>query len=205
MGQNYMPLLRQSLYSQNVNLYLAPTADARDTWAPLMRTIACESRAFVLSANQCIKIRDLPDWIDGPKPKPTRSRQTSIEEGSRAGTTSGRRRRSIVTKTAEDHEITWPNVGKGANGTLEEEEEEEIPTTVQSEEFASRGGSCIVGPMGQMLAGPLWDVDEDGLLYTEVDFDDCERGRLDFDAAGHYSRNDAFKLTVEGLDLNPPI
>ena len=206
-----MPLLRQSLYSQNVNLYLAPTADPRDTWAPLMRTIACESRAFVLSANQCIKTRDLPDWIDGPKMKPTIAQETSTEEVSRAGAPSGRRRTSIVTKTAEDNEITWPTAGKGANGILKEEGEEKTnggsasnTRVVQAEEFASRGGSCIIGPMGQVLEGPLWDVDEGGLLYTEVDFDDCERGRLDFDAAGHYSRNDAFKLTVEGLELNPP-
>ncbi len=176
-----------------------------------MRTIACESRAFVLSANQCIKIRDLPDWIDEQKPNPTSSWETSIDGGSKAGATPGRRRRSIVTKTAEDHEISWPMAGKGANGTLEEEGEQMMngraapkATAAQSEEFASRGGSCIIGPMGQVLEGPLYDVDEGGLLYREVDFDDCERGRLDFDAAGHYSRNDAFKLTVEGLDLNPP-
>ena len=57
--------------------------------------------------------------------------------------------------------------------------------------------------MGQVLAGPLWEA-EGELLIQEVDFEDCERGRLDLDVVGSYSRNDAFKLEVTGLDLNPP-
>lgn len=140
--ENYMPLLRHSLYSQNVNLYLAPTADSRDTWSALMRTAACEGRCFVLSANQCFTKRNQAGWIYGEKS--------------------------------------------------------------ESEEFVSTGGSCIVSPQGEVLQGPLWE-DEDGMLTVGVDFDDCVRGRLDLDVAGSYSRNDAFKLTVTGLDISPPI
>lgn len=54
-----------------------------------------------------------------------------------------------------------------------------------------------------MLAGPLWDVDG-GVLYATVDFEDCERGRLDLDVGGSYGRSDSFVFGVRGLDLNPP-
>jgi nitrilase len=68
--------------------------------------------------------------------------------------------------------------------------------------FASRGGSAIVSPFGDVLAGPQWEDDE-GIIYADVDFEDCIRGRLDLDTAGSYSRNDSFKFEVRGLDLTP--
>ncbi|GMM35496.1 Nit1 protein [Saccharomycopsis crataegensis] len=56
------------------------------------------------------------------------------------------------------------------------------------------GGSIIVNPMGEVLAGPL--VGKEGLLTAEIDTDDVIRARFDFDPAGHYSRGDVFSLTV---------
>lgn len=156
--ENYMPLLRQSLYSQNVNLFLTPTADARDTWLSAMRMIACEGRCVVVSANQCQRKSHLPAWVKA-------------------------------------------DASKG-------------------DDFVSRGGSCIVNSNGAVLVEPLWEVADGGLISTEVDMDDCERGRLDMDVAGSYSRyvvvedecelglipsrNDAFNFSVVGLDITPP-
>lgn len=199
--ENYMPLLRYSLYSQNVNLYLAPTADARDTWEPLMRTIGGESRAFVLSANQCVKRKHLPDWITGDA-----STTVSSKPGETSNRSPTRRRRSTFKE--DQHELVLPAVPESSSSSAIDDTPEIIKPTANSdpadEEFVSRGGSCIVGPMGQLLAGPIWEVEDGGLLVVDADFQDCERGRLDLDVAGSYSRNDAFHLTVDGLDLNPP-
>lgn len=58
----------------------------------------------------------------------------------------------------------------------------------------SRGGSVILSPMGEPLAGPLWD--EEGLLTAELDFAELVKSKLDFDCVGHYARPDVFQLTV---------
>jgi nitrilase len=139
--ENYMPLLRQSLYQQNVNLYLAPTADTSDPWPSLMQVAAFEGKRVVICANQCMRFKDLPEWID----------------------------------KEEDNLDDW----------------------------ACRGGSCIVSPTGQFLAGPLWERDGE-LLIVEADFEVGDKGRNLLNVTGHYSRNDSFELRVQGLDLSPP-
>ena len=252
--ENYMPLLRFSLYSQNVNLYLAPTADARETWLPLMQTIASESRAYVLSANQCVKRKHLPDWITG-KSSAKQDRE-DLSHTDSAGTKKTRRSSSIVTKTEDNHEIALPSPDpkpstkpvpsgqKVTNGmspphtstiaaddqavdfphkTIHSDKPDTHILSLSSskdkssstgpkpqynshddEEFVSRGGSCIISPTGAVLAGPLWEVEDGGLLIATVDFEDCERGRLDLDVAGSYGRTDSFELKVQGLDISPP-
>ena len=58
--ENYMPLLRTTLYQQHVQIWCAPTADSRDSWVASMRHIAVEGRCFVLGANQYATRADYP-------------------------------------------------------------------------------------------------------------------------------------------------
>jgi len=56
------------------------------------------------------------------------------------------------------------------------------------------GGSCIVNPLGALIAGPVYD--EEAILTADIDLDDIVRGKLDLDVVGHYARPDVFQLTV---------
>ncbi len=58
----------------------------------------------------------------------------------------------------------------------------------------TRGGSCIINPFGEILAGP--DYDGEIILTADLDMDEIVRGKYDFDATGHYARPDVFRLLV---------
>jgi len=58
--ENYLPLLRAAMYAKGIEIYCAPTADARDSWIASMRHIAVEGRCFVLSSNQFNRRSDFP-------------------------------------------------------------------------------------------------------------------------------------------------
>lgn len=58
-----------------------------------------------------------------------------------------------------------------------------------------RGGSAIVGPLGQVLAGP--DFNGETILYANLDTTEVMRAKFDFDVTGHYARPDVFRLEVD--------
>lgn len=62
--ENYMPLLRTAMYAKGIQIYCAPTADDRDTWASTMQHVAMEGRCFVLSSCQYLTRGDCPDDYD---------------------------------------------------------------------------------------------------------------------------------------------
>lgn len=130
--ENYMPLARTAMYQKGVEIYLAPTADARESWQSTMQHIALEGRCFVLASNQFVRKVDYPD--------------------------------SYQAELADEPEIM------------------------------SAGGSVIISPMGEILAGPVWNKEE--LLVAELDFSELAKSKLDFDVIGHYARSDVFKLDV---------
>ncbi len=65
-----------------------------------------------------------------------------------------------------------------------------------------RGGSAIISPLGEVIAGPLYD--EEGILYAELDMGEIVRSKVDFDVVGHYARPDVFQLLVN-KQPNPPV
>ncbi|MBW1767302.1 MAG: carbon-nitrogen hydrolase family protein [Deltaproteobacteria bacterium] len=139
--ENYMPLARMAIYGKGVELYLAPTADTRDTWQTTLRHIACEGRCFVLGCNQFVTKDMYPDDLEGLD-------ELSIQP-----------------------------------------------------EIICRGGSSIISPFGEVLAGPLYD--REGILYAELDMTEIIRSKVDFDVTGHYARPDVFQLIVNEEPMPP--
>jgi len=138
--ENYLPLMRAAMYAKGIEIYCAPTADARDSWVASMRHIACEGRCFVLSCNQFNRRRDFP----------------------------------------ADYRTPF-----GEN-----------PDTV-----ITRGGSCIVDPFGNFLAGP--NFEGEAILTAEIDRAQIIRGKYDLDVVGHYARPDVFQLHVDERPKQP--
>jgi nitrilase len=138
--ENYLPLMRAAMYAKGIEIYCAPTADARDSWIASMRHIAVEGRCFVLSANQFNRRRDFP----------------------------------------ADYR---PAIGRDRDAIV------------------NRGGSCIVDPFGNFLAGP--NLEGEAILVAEIDRAQIVRGKFDLDVVGHYARPDIFELHVDERPKHP--
>jgi nitrilase len=63
-----------------------------------------------------------------------------------------------------------------------------------------RGGSVIISPLGNVLAGPNFEGET--ILTADLDLNDIGRGKFDFDVTGHYSRSDIFQLSVNEAPMS---
>jgi nitrilase len=69
------------------------------------------------------------------------------------------------------------------------------------EAVVTRGGSCIVDPFGNFLAGP--NTEGEAILTAEIDRAQILRGKFDLDVMGHYARPDIFHLHVDERPKEP--
>ena len=69
-----------------------------------------------------------------------------------------------------------------------------IESTQNLPDVPIRGGSCIIDPMGNLIAGPLYDAP--GVITATVDRSQLAAAKFDFDVTGHYSRPDVFHFGV---------
>ena len=67
---------------------------------------------------------------------------------------------------------------------------------LDEQEQMCEGGSLIVSPMGELIVEPLFG--STGALIAELDLNEVQKSKLDFDVIGHYARNDIF--TYEASD-----
>lgn len=63
------------------------------------------------------------------------------------------------------------------------------------------GGSVIISPLGEVLAGPVYD--EETILYADIDLAEKTRSHIDLDVNGHYARPDVFQLHVDARAKQP--
>ncbi len=71
-----------------------------------------------------------------------------------------------------------------------------------SQDVLIRGGSCVVGPLGELVAGPVYG--EECVLMATLDRADLVRAKFDLDVVGHYARPDVFRLEVNERQ-QPPV
>jgi len=62
-------------------------------------------------------------------------------------------------------------------------------------DWINTGNSCIISPMGEIMAGPL-ETKED-ILYADIDLDQIIAAKRMFDVVGHYSRPDVFDFHIK--------
>ena len=56
------------------------------------------------------------------------------------------------------------------------------------------GGSGIIGPTGQYVAGPVYDKEE--IVYGEIDPREIVKAKAVCDVVGHYARPDIVRLVI---------
>ena len=76
----------------------------------------------------------------------------------------------------------------------------DYPVDVPADEILMAGGSCIIDPLGQVLAAPARGSET--FITAELDLDQIIRGKFDLDITGHYARPDVFRLSV---NTNPQV
>ena len=77
----------------------------------------------------------------------------------------------------------------------------DFPTALPDGDVFMRGGAVIVGPRGEVLAGPLYG--EEGMVVADCDLRAGLRTRAWFDPVGHYAREDVL-VRLLGEPAPPP-